>query len=88
MHLKRVLDNGRKKVNQLYSIISNKDINLSARRLLLLSVINPRHACARGLQYLRLCVCVCLSVCYHSSSGIVHFYARNKVRTALWTLIS
>ena len=39
MHLKRVLDNGRKKVNQLHSIISNRDINLSARRLLLLSVI-------------------------------------------------
>ena len=41
MHLKRVLDNGRKKVNRLHSIISNRDINLSARRLLLLSVIRP-----------------------------------------------
>ena len=41
VHLKRVLDNGRKKVNQLHSIISNWDINLSARRLLLLSVIRP-----------------------------------------------
>ena len=40
MHLKRVLDNGRKKVNQLHSVISNRDINLSARRLLLLSVIS------------------------------------------------
>ena len=30
VHLKRVLDNGRKKVNQLHSIISNRDINLSA----------------------------------------------------------
>ena len=39
--LKRVLDNGRKKVNQLHSIISNRDINLSARRLLLPSVIRP-----------------------------------------------
>ena len=38
MHLKRVLE---KKVNQLHSIISNRDINLSARRLLLLSVIRP-----------------------------------------------
>ena len=37
----RVLDNGRKKVNQLHSIISNRDINLSARKLLLLSVIRP-----------------------------------------------
>ena len=41
VHLKRVLDNGRKKVNQLHSIISNRDIDLSARRLLLLSVIRP-----------------------------------------------
>ena len=39
MHLKRVLNNSRKKVNQLHSIISNRDINLSARRLLLPSVI-------------------------------------------------
>ena len=38
VHLKKVLDNGRKKVNQLHS---NRDINLSARRLLLLSVIRP-----------------------------------------------
>ena len=38
-HLKKVLDNGRKKVNQLHSVISNMDINLSARRPLLLSVI-------------------------------------------------
>ena len=41
VHLKKVLDNGRKKVNQLHSVISNRDINLSARRLLLLSVIRP-----------------------------------------------
>ena len=41
VHLKRVLDNGRKKVNQLHSIISNRHINLSACRLLLLSVIRP-----------------------------------------------
>ena len=41
MHLKRVLDNSRKKVNQLHSIISNRDINLNAHRLLLLSVIRP-----------------------------------------------
>ena len=37
-HIKKVLDCGRKKVNQLHSVISNSDINLSARRLLLLSV--------------------------------------------------
>ena len=41
VHLKKVLDNGLKKVNQLHSVISNRDINLSARRLLLLSVIRP-----------------------------------------------
>ena len=38
---KKVLDSGRKKVNQLHSVISNRDINLNARRLLLLSVIRP-----------------------------------------------
>ena len=43
MHLKRVLDNGKKKVNQLHSIISNRDINLSARRLLLLSVTSIEY---------------------------------------------
>ena len=40
-HIKMVLDCGRKKVNQLHSVTSNKDINLSARRLLLLSVVRP-----------------------------------------------
>ena len=38
IHLKKVLDNGSKKVNQLHS---NRDINLSACRLLFLSVIRP-----------------------------------------------
>ena len=37
----KVLDCGSKKVNQLHSVISNRDINLSARRLLLLSVVRP-----------------------------------------------
>ena len=41
MHINKLLDNGRKKVNQLYKVISNKKVNLSACRLLLLSVI--RH---------------------------------------------
>ena len=40
VHLKKVLDD-RKKVNQLHSVISNMDITLSSRRLLLLSVIRP-----------------------------------------------
>ena len=39
--MKRVINNGRKKVNQLRSIISNRNINLTARRLLLLSVLRP-----------------------------------------------
>lgn len=41
MHIKKVLDSGRKKVNQLHSVLSNRDINMSARRLLLLSVVRP-----------------------------------------------
>ena len=38
MHLKR---KQKKKVNQLHSIISNRDVNLSAHRLLLLSAVRP-----------------------------------------------
>ena len=41
MHIKKLLDNGRKKVNQLHKVISNRNVNLSAHRLLLLSVIRP-----------------------------------------------
>ena len=37
--MKRVVSNGRKKVYQLHSILSNRNINLSARRLLLFSVL-------------------------------------------------
>ena len=36
-----VQSNGRKRVNKLHKVISNRNINLSARRLLLLSVIRP-----------------------------------------------
>ena len=36
MHIRKLLDNGRKKVNQLHKVISNRNINLSAHRLLLL----------------------------------------------------
>ena len=41
MHIQKVRDNCKKKVNQLHSVISNRDINLTARRLLLLSVVRP-----------------------------------------------
>ena len=40
-HVKRVLQNGRKKISQVHSIISNRDIDLTARRLLLISVVRP-----------------------------------------------
>ena len=41
-HVKDVCVNGRKKlVNRLHSILSNRDINLCVRRLLLLSVVRP-----------------------------------------------
>ena len=36
-----MISNGRKQVNQLHSIFSNRNINLSARRFLLLSVLRP-----------------------------------------------
>ena len=41
MHIKKLLDIGREKVNQLYKVISNRNVNLSSHRLLLLSVIRP-----------------------------------------------
>ena len=41
MHIRKLLDNGRNRVNQLYKVISNRNINLSARKHLLLSVIRP-----------------------------------------------
>ena len=40
-HIKKLIQNGKQKVNQLNSIISNRYINLSARRMLLLSVLRP-----------------------------------------------
>ena len=39
MHIKKLLDNGGIKVNQLHKFISKSNINLSALGLLLLSVI-------------------------------------------------
>ena len=41
MHIRKLLDNGGRKVNQLHKVISNRNINLSTCRLLLLSVIKP-----------------------------------------------
>ena len=49
MHIRKLLDNGRKRVNQLHKVISNRNINLSARRHLLLSVIRP------SIEYGRTC---------------------------------
>ena len=46
MHIRKLLDNGRERVNQLH--ISNRNINLSARRRLLLSVI--RHSIEYGSE--------------------------------------
>ena len=38
MHIKKLLDNARKKVNQLHKVISNRNVNLSAHRLLLVQL--------------------------------------------------
>ena len=50
------------------------------------ALINPRRACAARVTVVVLCVCVCvfvcLSVCYHSSGSIVHFYAPTNVPIA------
>ena len=40
-HIKKLIKKGKQKVNQLNSIISNRYINLSARHMLLLSVLRP-----------------------------------------------
>ena len=40
MHIKKLLDNGREK-NQMHKVISNRKVNLSTHRLLLLSEIRP-----------------------------------------------
>ena len=45
VNIRKVRDNCKKKVKQLYSVISNRDINLTAQHLLLLSVVRP------SLQY-------------------------------------
>ena len=39
--IKKLLDNGSKKLNLLHKVFSNRNINLSAHRLLLLSVFRP-----------------------------------------------
>ena len=41
VHVKKVIDSGRTRLNQLHAVISNRSINLSARRMLLLAVIRP-----------------------------------------------
>ena len=41
MHIGTLLDNCRKRVNQLHKVISNRNIHLSACKHLLLSVIRP-----------------------------------------------
>ena len=41
MHISKSIDIVRKKVHQLHKVINNRNINLSARRLLLLSVVRP-----------------------------------------------
>jgi len=44
-HVKRVIINGRKKVNQLHSIFSNRNINLTARRLFFCQSLQGRRQC-------------------------------------------
>ena len=56
MHIKKVLDNGRKKIYQLHKVISNRNIHLSASRLLLTI---DAHARSEGYCSCPVCVCVC-----------------------------
>ena len=41
VHIKRVHNDGKKEVNQLHSVISNRDMKLTNWDLLLLSVVRP-----------------------------------------------
>ena len=41
VHIRMLLQNGRRRLNQMHKFISNRNINFSACRLLLLSVIRP-----------------------------------------------
>ena len=41
IYIRKLLDNGKRKANKLHKVINNRNINLSACRLLLLSVIRP-----------------------------------------------
>ena len=41
IHINKVVSNGRKKLNQLNRLLSNRGINISAKRLLLLVVLRP-----------------------------------------------
>ena len=61
MHIRKLLDNGRKRVNQLHKVISNRNINLSARRHLLTL---GAHAHSEGYCSCRVCMCACM--CDHS----------------------
>ena len=36
-----MIDNGRTRLNQLHAVISNRSINVSARRMLLRAVVRP-----------------------------------------------
>ena len=39
VYVKKVIDSGKTKLNQLHSVISNRSINLSARKMLLLQLL-------------------------------------------------
>ena len=45
MHIQKVHNNCKKKVNHLHDVISNRDINMTVQHLLLFSVVRP------GLEY-------------------------------------
>ena len=75
-HMKRNLDDGRNKVNKLRNVLSNREINAPARRLLLLSVVRDMGMkCGKvtRLRQLRwsLCHLVGLSVFLAVLHGLV-----------------
>ena len=61
MHIKKLLDNGRKKVNQLHKVISNRNVNLSTRSS---HIVTHFHIhCIGHLCRLHSCCCTMLLSC-------------------------
>ena len=78
----------------LFTMLSSKYIHVHCKvvvicesvcsYVILSTVINPRHACAGGLQYLSRCLCLCVSVCLSVTTlAVTSFLYTLKARYVL-----